>query len=117
MLLWPHPLIPEDDFIDGHHDEKLVQGARFRLNQFRFVALLENPQFVPNLRNWLERPIILRNLNETDSIPEALKKPMTHELDSETLGLIESRSRLDLKLWSRMGCAPDASSRFVRSKE
>jgi Sulfotransferase family len=102
MLLWPHPLVPADDFIDERHDEELVQAAASRLDRFDFVDVIENPDMVVNLQNWLGRPLIFRKLNETEDIPDALKSPVQDELDSETLALIEHRSRLDLKLWQEV---------------
>lgn len=102
MLLWPHPLIPLDDFIDKRHDEELVQAAASRLDQFDFVDVVENPDMTVNLQNWLGRPLIFRKLNETEDIPDALKSPVQDELDPETLALVEHRSRLDLKLWQEV---------------
>jgi hypothetical protein len=102
MLLWPHPLVPADDFIDERHDEELMQAAKFRLDQFDFVDVIENPDMVVKLQNWLGRPLIFRKLNETEDIPDALKSPVQDELDPETLALVEHRSRLDLKLWQQV---------------
>src|SRR6185437_15723452 len=36
MLLWPHPLIPDDGFIDEASDERLVCEAAARLRAFEF---------------------------------------------------------------------------------
>jgi hypothetical protein len=102
MLLWPHPLVPADDFIDERHDEELIQTAVSRLEQFSFVDVVENPDMVAKLQDWLGRPLLLQKLNETDDIPRALKTPIDQELDAETLALAEHRSRLDLKLWQEV---------------
>jgi hypothetical protein len=102
MLLWPHPLAPADDFIDERHDEELIEAALSRLKQFSFVDVIENPDMVAKLQNWLGRPLLLQRLNETDNIPPALKTPIDQELDAETLALVEHRSRLDLKLWQEV---------------
>lgn len=102
MLLWPHPLIPVDDFIDERHEQELVQAAASRLDQFDFVDVIENPDMVINLQNWLGRPLTFRKLNETEDIPDALKSPVQDELDPEALALVEHRSRLDLKLWQQV---------------
>jgi hypothetical protein len=102
MLLWPHPLVPVDDYIDERHDEELVQAALSRLQQFSFVDVIENPDMVAKLQKWLGRPLVLRKLNETDDIPRALKNPIHREFDPETLTLVVHRSRLDLKLWQEV---------------
>jgi hypothetical protein len=102
MLLWPHPLVPDDDFIDERHDEELIQAALSRLDQFSFVDVVENPDMVARLQNWLGRPLLLQKLNETDDIPRALKTPIQQEFDPETLTLVVHRSRLDLKLWQEV---------------
>lgn len=102
MLLWPHPLLPVDDFIDERHDEELIQAALSRLERFSFVDVIENPDMVAKLQNWLGRPLVLHKLNETDDIPRALKTPIDGEFDPETLTSVVHRSRLDLKLWQEV---------------
>jgi hypothetical protein len=118
ILLWPHPLIPDGDFIDEQHDETLVEEAMSRFKRFCFVDVLENPEFLINLERWLERPVMLPKLNVTDNMPQAMKRPMVDELDSETFALIESRSRLDLKLWSALIARrmPEIAPRVLRAQ-
>ncbi len=57
MLLWPHPLIPNDGFIDGASDQRLVSEALARLKTFDFVDVIENPRFVENLRVFFGPPL------------------------------------------------------------
>jgi len=118
LTLWPHPLVPDGDFIDERHDERLLQEAQSRLEQFCFVDLLENAELTANLQIWLGRVVVLRKLNETENIPESLKSPIANELDSETLALIESRSRLDLRLWATVVAQrmPFIDSRVLRDQ-
>jgi Sulfotransferase family len=118
MLLWPHPLLRSSDFIDPRDDETLLEEARCRLKHFCFVDLLENPELVTNLQNWLGRPLVLHRLNETNNIPDSLKSPMAAELDSETQGLIESHSRLDLRLWLEVAGQrmPEGDARVLRDQ-
>jgi hypothetical protein len=99
MLLWPHPLIPIDDFIDDRHDTALVQAGLQRLCQFSFLDLIENQAFESNITNWLRRPITLERFNETGNIPQSLKTSISDELTAEAWALLDARSRLDLELW------------------
>jgi hypothetical protein len=99
MLLWPHPWIPRDDFIDDRHDTALVQAATERLMRFSFLDLIENPTFESNLANWLGRSIALGRFNQTANIPQSLKAPMADQLTDEAWALLGARSRLDLELW------------------
>lgn len=107
MLLWPHPLIPRDDFIDHSHDAALIRSATARVTRFSFLALVENRTFESKLANWLGRPIALGRFNQTADIPPSLRAPMTDQLTDEAWVLLEARSRLDLKLWlalAESGC-------------
>jgi hypothetical protein len=99
MLLYPHHLIPADDFIDDCHDTALVQAAAERLARFSFLDLIENQTLASNLANWLGRPVALGRLNETTNIPQSFKTSMTHELTDEAWALLNARSRMDLQLW------------------
>jgi hypothetical protein len=99
MLLWPHRLIPRDDFIDDRHDAALIQAATGCLTRFSFLDLIENQAFEANLENWLGRPIALGKLNQTANIPPSLKTPLADQLTDEAWTLLEARSRLDLQLW------------------
>ncbi len=99
MLLSPHSLIPEEDFIDERHDATLVKEAMARLGRFAFVDLTENAGFEANLAKWLGRPIDRRKLNETNISPQLLKAPLINELTEDAWKLLDARSRLDLILW------------------
>jgi hypothetical protein len=57
MLLWPHPDIPDGDFIDPRADRRLVDAALARLEGFAFIDLVENPQMADDLQAWLASPI------------------------------------------------------------
>jgi hypothetical protein len=99
MLLWPHPLVPAGDFIDGAFDRRLVGEATDRLRRFAFADVIENPEFETNLRNWLARPFAYARVNETRHVAPELRVPLRNELVPEALRLIEHRSRLDRLLW------------------
>jgi hypothetical protein len=113
MLLWPHPLIPVDNFIDARHGHTLLTDARDRLTTFAFVHLVENAGLSDVLQTWLDNPCMLDRRNETVCIPEPLRSPLANELTPEALDLLTMRSWLDLELWyevarrSLLGHSPD----------
>jgi hypothetical protein len=108
MLLWPNRLISNDDFIAESNDNILVNKAIARLKQFAYIDLVENPRLRANLQAWLGRPFTYNSVNETPSIPPALRTPLHSELKPEVFDLLEMRTRLDVKLW--MALARDRAS-------
>jgi hypothetical protein len=111
MLLWPHPLLPTDRFIDPVNDQRLVRAALARLLRFDFVDIVEDPRFVHRLQAWLGRPFHYSVHNETMPIMKEFCSPLHRELTSEALELLEFRSRLDLHLWTLI------SARHFRRRE
>lgn len=99
MLLWPHPLIREDQFIDPVDDEQLLSDAVARLNAFDFVDVIENVDFARNLENWMGQKLSYKSENETRDIPLQFRTPLHLELKPEAYALLMLRSRLDLRLW------------------
>ena len=99
MLLWPHPLIPEDDFIDCRDGDVLLSEAATALKQFAFVDVIENPNLQSNLEHWLGRPVPYSQLNETTHIPPPLQRPLHSEITPDAFDSIEKRTRIDLELW------------------
>jgi hypothetical protein len=100
MLLWPHRLIPPDDFINPRNDDTLICEAIGRLKKFAFVDIIENPKMPKNLQAWLGRAVEYRSTNETGPTPPSLRGLLHAELQLKVLDLIEARGRLDLRLWS-----------------
>src|SRR4051794_32048433 len=84
LLLWPHPLIPVNNFIDPRHGRRLLAEARNRLAGFVLVDVVENPGLPDVLQTWLGRPFVLDRRNETGCIPESLRLPLAEELTQET---------------------------------
>ena len=99
MLLWPHPLIPDDGFIDSASDGRLASEAAGRLKTFDFADVIENPRLEDNVRAFLTRPFVYRRANETPLMPSELRVPLEEELTGEALLLLDHRSRLDRELW------------------
>jgi hypothetical protein len=98
MLLWPHPLIPDDGFIDSASDERLTSEAAARLKAFDFADVIENPRLEDNVRAFLARPFVYRRVNET-VVGSELSVALEEELTGEAMLLVEHRSRLDRELW------------------
>ena len=102
MLLWPHRLVPQDRFIDPAHDECLLGEATERLERFDFVDVVDDPAFLTRLEAWLGISCRYDQENATQPIPGPFRSPLHRELTADAVDLLESRSRLDLGLWSRI---------------
>ena len=100
MLLWPHPLLASDRFIDPANDAELLREARTNLNKFDFVDIVENIDFKSRLQGWLGRPFVYELVNETKPIPQQFRNPLHSELTPKVFDLLEARSRLDVDLWA-----------------
>jgi hypothetical protein len=108
-LLWPHPLILPDRFIDRKLDDDLLRAAFQRVVLHAYVDVIENPAFEENLRWWLNLPLSYERLNETVNEPARLRLPLYQELTSQALDRLEDCSRLDNAIWmhiasSSIGC-------------
>jgi hypothetical protein len=100
MLLWPHLLIPVDDFIPEDNDQALVAAASSALTRFAFVDTIENSHFHVNLQAWLGSRLEHTEINKTPPVPPDLQSPIEKELGCDALNLLERRTRLDFQLWS-----------------
>ena len=99
MLLWPHPLIQGDQFIDPAFDRQLVDEAATRLDSFDFVDVVEDAALTHRLWAWLGHSVVYRRHNETRAIPQQWRSALHRELTPEAYDLLDARSRLDLLLW------------------
>ncbi|MEE3502309.1 hypothetical protein [Acidiphilium acidophilum] len=114
MLLWPHPLIPEADFIDPAHDEALLAEAHETLAGFAHVGIVENPALTANLDAWLSRTYGISvwsrlraaipdhaepKLNTARKLARPLQTPLADQLAGPGGQRLAASSRLDLKLW------------------
>ena len=99
MLLWPHPLIPNEGFIKPKYDKILLKEAIDRLKQFSFADIIENSRIQENLQTWLGRSLTCSRANETVAVPAPFRGSLHDELTAEAIALLETRSRLDLSLW------------------
>jgi hypothetical protein len=99
MLLWPHELIPADEFIEPAHDQTILQEASARLNELQFADFVENPKFIANLQGFLGKPLTFARMMETSHLPAENRAPLPGEFTARAYALLTERSRLDAKLW------------------
>ena len=99
MLIWPHPLAPEEGFIAAENDEAVFEQALARLGEFDFVDIYENTKATSHLARWLRRPLHLRRANVTPSVPEAYRTNLAAELTARARDLLQQRTRIDARLW------------------
>ena len=99
MLLWPHPLLPDGDFIDPANDAQLLSDATKRLAAFDFIDIIEGGKFLKRLEAWLGQPFHYQRQNETNRIAQEFRSPLHAELTDRAFDLLDRRSRLDLHLW------------------
>jgi hypothetical protein len=111
-LVWPHPLVPQTDFIDATHDDEVFGAALERLSSFAHVDVVENSDFVAGLGTWLGRELVSVRLNERSSALLRRRPDLSSELDVDTTSLLRHRMRLDDRLWSHVvRCVlPDADA-------
>lgn len=109
MLLWPDPLVPADGFVPRGADAAVVRRALERLDSFDFIDIIENPAYRANLEAWLGTRVGSRRLNETTSMPRALRSSLSREIEPAA-GLIEERTRLDAVVWRAIAAERAPSS-------
>lgn len=117
MLLWPHPLIKKDEFIEPARDRQLLREATIRLQMFDFVDYVENSALLDRLQTWLGRPFNYHRLNETDSMPRERRSSLHQELTLRAYELLCNRSRLDNCLWHRIAAQSLSSSNIGRLRD
>jgi len=99
MLLWPHTLIPEGDFISREADVELIEAARHAMEDFDFVGVLEDPKLDERLGDYLGQSVARPRLNKTPPLPKALRPILSNELGDLEVSLLNERTRLDAVLW------------------
>ncbi|HEX3615384.1 MAG TPA: hypothetical protein VHU61_02520 [Solirubrobacteraceae bacterium] len=113
ILLWPHPLIPDDRPIDPGDDAVLLAAAIDRLDQLAFVDVMENPAWIDNLGRWLDRPMQMARINETRPLPTGLQSDMSKELSPQVMGQLASLTRLDHRIWAEVAARGLPASRLA----
>jgi hypothetical protein len=98
FLLWPHPLIPPDGFVDPRHDAVLLEAARERLTRFAHTGLVEDPDMSDRLGGFLGVQLDVPRRNE--GTPFRRGDDVDVERSVHAAGdLLDQRSRLDARLW------------------
>ncbi len=131
MLLGPHDLIPQGDFIDERVDQMLLEQALERLAVLDFVDIIENNAMRSRLLIWLgavwgqtfwsklERRLNgppRGNPNEARPPLFGERWPMTDELGADGAALLATRSRLDAVLWRQVASTLPDRDRFLASE-
>jgi hypothetical protein len=101
FLAWPHPLLSRTEFLDERHDDELFAAAQARLDRFGFVTVAEDPGFMDALSAWLGRPLPAVRTNERTAVPPRRRPDLAAELSSGTRALLDHRTRIDARLWTR----------------
>jgi hypothetical protein len=100
MLVWPHPLIPDNQFIDPANDDALLLIAIKNLANCGFAGITEQGSVVyREFSTWLGITLDLATLNPAVRMRRAARTRLNEELTPATLDLLRQRSRLDDKLW------------------
>ena len=117
MLLWPHPLIPEDDEIETVHDDLLFREAMAAVDRFDYIDSAENEDLVENFSAWLSsiygrafvsKLKILAGCRENNTVRNAFHScNCENQIDidtevSEAASVLQIRTRIDQKLWENV---------------
>jgi hypothetical protein len=100
FFAWPHPLLSRTRFIDPRDDDELFAAAMARLDAFGHVNVAENPDAIAELGTWLGRSLPLIRANERTTVPRRMRPDLGASLDPSTRGLLDHRSRIDVRVWS-----------------
>ncbi len=101
MLLWPHPSIPDDGFIDPAADAALIEEAHRRLSLFAVADITEGPPRA-RLQHWLGRTLTDNTVNRTNAAPAGFTANLADELTPVAMDRMERATRLDTGLWRRV---------------
>jgi hypothetical protein len=99
FLLWPHPLIPADGFIDPKHDETLLAEAMDSLNQFGHVGVVEDRALASGVGDFLGTELTMPVRNEGVALTESDRELVGDEV-ARASTVLERCTRLDAALWS-----------------
>ncbi|HEX3562668.1 MAG TPA: hypothetical protein VHU24_07500 [Solirubrobacterales bacterium] len=102
FLLWPHDLIPSDDFIDPIHDDELFDQAVAMLDTYAYAGIVEDPDYVTDLGEWLGRPLTLERLQQVSGLPQPDSPDLAAEVAGGGADLLRWRTRIDARLWSHL---------------
>jgi hypothetical protein len=114
MLLWPHPLIPENAPLEPAHDDFLYREARAALDRFDYIDSAENEELIGNFSAWLDvtygRALVSRlktlaahrNKPTVKNAFVSMKGRRSFDIDAEIAEAgpaLKARTRIDQRLW------------------
>ena len=117
MLLWPHPLIPENAAIETVHDDRLYREAMAALDRFDYIDSAENDNLIENFSAWLDltygRALVsrlktwagVRDNNMTKNAFRSSNYEKSFDIESEIAAAkpaLQARTRIDQKLWNHL---------------
>jgi hypothetical protein len=102
LLLWPHDLIPGDDFIDPVHDDELFEEAVAMLDTFAYAGIVENPDFLGEFGEWFGRPLSMPRLNGANTQCQPDPPDLAAAVSGSGADLLSWRTRVDDRLWSHL---------------
>jgi len=101
MILAPHPLIPEDDFIDPADLETLAEHAIERVEQLGHVDVIDaGDGFWDRLSAWLGHPVVPQRDNVTHRPTSGT--PWGDWLTPSAMALLTARTRGDRMIWDHI---------------
>lgn len=113
-LLWPHSLIPNDDFIDASSFPILLEQAYNRLELFCYIDVVESEDLTTDISNWLGQKFVFQRVNITESLPSDLKVSLASEFSAACLDNLEKLTAIDDALWSFVADRNNPKKRSVR---
>lgn len=102
FLAWPHPKLHPTTFIDEADDDELFAAAVERLDAMAHVDVVENPDFIARLGEWLGHELPQSRLNERTSVPPRMRPDLAAELRGGTREALEHRLRIDNRVWEHV---------------
>jgi hypothetical protein len=117
FLLWPHDLIPSDDFIDPIHDDELFDQAVAMLDTYAYAGIVEDPDYVTDLGEWLGRPLRLERLQQVSGLPQPDTPDLAAEVAGDGADLLRWRTRIDARLWSHLAARVFAANELEEVRE
>jgi hypothetical protein len=98
FLVWPHPALPEADFIDPGDDDELCAAALERLDRYSFVGCVENPELASDLGRWLGRELVMTRPPDLPPMHRTRRPDVNAEL-AAARDMLDARCRIDARVW------------------
>jgi hypothetical protein len=117
LLLWPHELIPSDAFIDPVHDDELLEEAVAMLDTFDYAGVVEQPDYVGELGEWLGRPLEMPRLQQVSGLPQPDSPDLAAEVSGSGADRLRWRTRIDDRLWTHLAARAFAADQIDDVRE